>query len=138
MGVSYVRIKQNTFILFRYSTMFFFKLIYIHAAKACLTHSLNHLLNRKTNIFLSSWQKTQHTLFIGENQISIKNNKSVTINSKQVWFSTNAHTAPPNDFLFPFLWTTSAFPLSTLSFRYGLYFQEMYTASCMVGSSALI
>lgn len=81
-------------------------------------------------IFSFPPDKNANIHFIGENQI--------TVDIKQFWLTTNAHIAPPNDFLFPLLWTTSPFPLNTLSFRYGLYFQEMYAASCMVGSSNLI
>lgn len=44
-GIIYVSIMQNHFTLLRHSPLSFFRIPYIHRAKACLTHSLNHLLN---------------------------------------------------------------------------------------------
>lgn len=76
-------------------------------------------------------------MFIRENQITIKI-KSVTINIKQFRFTTNAHTLHQMISCFHFCELLVHIPQALLSFRYGFYFQEMYTASCMVGSSALI
>lgn len=67
--------SQSSKIILHFSDIFpfFFKITYIHAAKACLNHSLNHLLNWRQISSLLPDLKTQHTLFIGENQITIKN-----------------------------------------------------------------
>lgn len=94
------------------------------------------LTEEKYVLFLSIWYKN-HTLFIREKQITIKNIFNYNINLK-FWFTTEAHTTPPKHLLFPLLWTDCAFPLSILSFKDDFYFQEVDTASCTASSSALI
>lgn len=88
--------------------------------------------------FLPSWYKT-HSLFYWRETDNHKKPKSLTINiNLKFWFTTNAPTTQPKHLLFLPLWTNCVFPLTILSFRYDLYFQEVDTASCMETSTALI